>query len=89
MEDIKPTGVNYITDRRTSSYTYLPWRIRVQTGRSKEGGVVRGRRCEPKRQKEKGDLPRLRREPKVTVPNDVTALICWRLAVERVFNQSV
>lgn len=37
----------------------------------------------------KGDLSRLRREPKVTMPNDVTALICWRLAVERVFNQSV
>lgn len=37
----------------------------------------------------KGDFPHLRRELKVTVPNDVAALICWRLAVERVFNQSV
>ena len=36
MEDIKPTRVNYITDRRTG-YTYLPWRIRVQTGRRREG----------------------------------------------------
>lgn len=28
-------------------------------------------------------------ELKVTVPNKVTTLICWRLDVERVFNQSV
>lgn len=28
-------------------------------------------------------------ESKVTVPNKVTTLICWRLDVERVFNQSV
>ena len=35
------------------------------------------------------DLSHLKREAKVTMPNDVTALIWWRLAAEHVFNQSV
>lgn len=61
----------------------------MQTGRGRVrlgGGVEGVSRRETEKQR---DLPHFRSEPKVTMPNDVAALICWRLAVERVFNQSV
>lgn len=39
MEDIKPTRVNYISDRQigwwTSHVAYLSWKIRVQTVRGR------------------------------------------------------
>lgn len=70
------------------SYTYLPWRIKG-ADREREGPAGGGRCGSGVRQERKGDFPRLMGELKVTAPNDVTALICWRLAVERVFNQSV
>lgn len=60
----------------------------MQTGSRRVQQRAGGRRCRSVEDR-KGDLAHLRRELKVTVPNDVTALICWRLAVERVFNQSV
>lgn len=93
MEDIKLTRVNYIAGRWTG---WLTRHVATPTNHGELGcrqrdGECRaeGRRCErwckPRRAEKKG----IYLEPKVTMPNDVTALICWRLAVERVFNQSV
>lgn len=37
----------------------------------------------------KQDSAHLQKRSVGDVPDSVTALICWRLAIERVFNQSV
>lgn len=47
------------------------------------------RRCRERKKPKEWEFTSFKTGLKVTVPNDVTALICWRLAAEHVFNQSV
>lgn len=102
MEDIKPVRVNYISDRRTAwltSHVAAPtYHRELRTGVGGVGRVAVGRRgggqevlrqSKRKLQKEGGILPPPVTGAEVSVPNDVTTLICWRLVVEGVFNQSV
>lgn len=90
MEGIKPTRANDIADRRDGGCTghgatptyhgELGWRA--------EGGVQVWMWYERKRDR-KQDSAHFQQRGESDVPDCVTALICWRLAIERVFNQSV
>lgn len=83
MEDIKPTRVNYISGRQTGWLTRHGSPTHCGELGCRQRGGVSGR------DRNKRGYTLFEEEPKVTVPNKVTTLICWRLDVERVFNQSV
>lgn len=94
MEGIKPTRVNDGADRRDgwrSGHGVTPT-YHGELGYGQGEGGLGGRQvwmCYKQKRDRKQDSVHLQQRSEGDVPDCVTALICWRLAIERVFNQSV